>query len=1069
MKTIFYVGLLLWLCVAENLHVFGQDKQDPKEVRKLRITMAFGHLLYQGKFREVLPKLIKYTDSLKMRINESADNKQDYLMWLGAEAGVYESIGNFSKSEQILKQLLSENEKLKTNDAYDDRKRLLGALAVLYEKMGNDKGAQPILEELVVSAYGHPKLAKKRNKNFDAYMESARKADSDNKSVFTDQYNELAGKTDAQSVYERKILKKMIDKKFDEESVAALIDRQLAGQETNALDPQTAIAAMGFGGTYQPSKRPEPGQMERLNKGQLALSGGRNGMNFADPWNEIQCLFRIYLKTENFPAAEALIKQTIAMDDNHEVGATGATNYFLDKYMIAESTEMALKQFGAPREIGSNFNQMMSAGNKYSGVDIFYIQNKTLLAQLYKTMHKTMQYRLLSDTISRLCKNLDTVANPFVINSIANCYKVIGKDDDAKQEYIKIVNDHKNQTGNIAISSLLYLSALQQLADLYRSSGDYTNAKEMVSRALAFDKQTAGDKYYDHLNRVVDLAQIYECANELHGAEQYCISALGPIMHGITDNFNFLSEQEKISLINNQISAFNFSASLLYSDRHSLNEFVIQTYLQQLQIKSLVLNDEERTFDIIRKSADVPLKRLLNEWQSNRAAIAWQYSRHATPQVQHIIDSLNAIAQWQEKNISLRSSLFRVNGSNAEIGFRQVQQKLSSNEAAVEFIRFNYFHEKWTDSIFYAAFVILPNDAIPHFVPLCEEKQLTKLLENKNSSSEGFIDTFYGNGIHPADNTITARKSDRLYKLVWEPLVPFLKGINKIAIAPAGLLCRVSFNALPVGSNKYLIDKYEIRQYNSVREIAEQKKSANISGKKDVILYRNITYGAQDTSAKGGFWGPLSASNSPDKISELFKLNNSSTQIITGAAATEESLKQLSGHSPWILDIATHGFSLPDPKKEMDENLNQKANPFTLADDPMLRSGIIMAYANRVWSGGSPIEGKEDGIVTAYEIADLDLSSTELIVLSACETALGDIKGTEGVFGLQRAFKLAGVQNMLLGLWDLRLAETNQLMKVFFTNKLNNAMPTYQAFRAAQDTLRKNNPPYKWAGIVLIE
>ena len=127
-----------------------------------------------------------------------------------------------------------------------------------------------------------------------------------------------------------------------------------------------------------------------------------------------------------------------------------------------------------------------------------------------------------------------------------------------------------------------------------------------------------------------------------------------------------------------------------------------------------------------------------------------------------------------------------------------------------------------------------------------------------------------------------------------------------------------------------------------------------------------------------------------------------------------------------------------------------------------------MAGANRVWGGAEAVAGKEDGIVTAYEISNLDLSSTELVVLSACETALGDIRGTEGVFGLQRAFKLAGVNNMILSLWQVPDKETAELMNLLYTNKLE-GMDTYEAFHKTQDSMHKKYPPYYWAAFVLIE
>ena len=145
-----------------------------------------------------------------------------------------------------------------------------------------------------------------------------------------------------------------------------------------------------------------------------------------------------------------------------------------------------------------------------------------------------------------------------------------------------------------------------------------------------------------------------------------------------------------------------------------------------------------------------------------------------------------------------------------------------------------------------------------------------------------------------------------------------------------------------------------------------------------------------------------------------------------------------------------------------------RRNAFTIADDPMLRSGIVLAGANRVWVGKPPIENREDGIVTAFEISQLDLRTTDLVVLSACETALGDIQGTEGVFGLQRAFKLAGVKNMLLSLWKVPDEETAELMRTFYGYYLKGEMPR-EALKNAQRDMRKKYSPYYWAAFVLIE
>jgi CHAT domain-containing protein len=204
-------------------------------------------------------------------------------------------------------------------------------------------------------------------------------------------------------------------------------------------------------------------------------------------------------------------------------------------------------------------------------------------------------------------------------------------------------------------------------------------------------------------------------------------------------------------------------------------------------------------------------------------------------------------------------------------------------------------------------------------------------------------------------------------------------------------------------------------------------------------------------------------------IQALFELHNLKSLSLTQQKATEEQFKSQSGQSPSVIHLATHGFFLPDPERKIKEGFSTEGqNALQFSRDPMLRSGIVLAGVNRVWSGRSPIEGCEDGILTAYEISQLDLRNTNLVVLSACETALGDIKGTEGVFGLQRAFKLAGVKNMILSLWKVTDAETAELMKGFYTYYLQ-GKTAREALGKAQQDMRKKYKPYYWAAFVLIE
>ena len=163
------------------------------------------------------------------------------------------------------------------------------------------------------------------------------------------------------------------------------------------------------------------------------------------------------------------------------------------------------------------------------------------------------------------------------------------------------------------------------------------------------------------------------------------------------------------------------------------------------------------------------------------------------------------------------------------------------------------------------------------------------------------------------------------------------------------------------------------------------------------------------------------------------------------------------------MHIATHGFFYQNTI----DTTQKGAFSFQNAKNPLVRSGLIMAGANKAWLGAPTQEGGEDGILTAYEIANLNLSNTKVVVLSACETGLGDVQGSEGVYGLQRAFKMAGVDYILMSLWKIPDKQTAELMEKFYTFWLKgNSIET--AFNLAQQDMRTRYLPYHWAGFVLM-
>ena len=664
------------------------------------------------------------------------------------------------------------------------------------------------------------------------------------------------------------------------------------------------------------------------------------------------------------------------------------------------------------------------------------------------------------------------------LNNLGALYCLTGRFEQGLVLYQQVNSIYKKALGDQHPS---YALALQNEAEIYSRLNNYKAAEPLFEEAIRIYQKSLGDDHPGMATPLLGLANLYSNMGQYSRAEQLLDSSNRIVLRHMQQNFINLGEEEKMQWWEEEANRYQMAPSMLLSNPHPSTWFLQQTFLQQLQLKGFILKDGKRILEQIRKSGDPALKKMLAEWQTNKATLARQYSQPVTARML-LLDSLERRTIELEKWLNQQSTLFKSGTWDAPMTMDKIRKFLQPGEAAIEFIRFAFYYQGWTDSVMYAAFVMLPGAAAPEFILLCEEKELARLLQVKGTSSEALIKQLY-RGTEIRNTSLQGNKADSLYGLIWKPIQRLLTGIKKIYLAPAGLLNRVAFKALAPDSNRYLIDEFALHQLSTIGQLTAES-TTNLKESSDAIhLYGGIDFdvsGAAESvnnsitklpepvqrSIRGGRWNNLPGTLEEIKmIRLLFEKNRKPVTLVKERAATEESLKQLSGHSPAILHLATHGFSLPDKSGNRDF---KTGNQFSNADNPLLRSGVILAGANRVWNGGLPLPGKEDGIATAYEIAGLDLSNTELVVLSACETALGDIRGTEGVFGLQRAFKLAGVKQMILSLWQVPDRETAELMTIFYSNKLQ-GKSSAEAFSTAQQAMRQKYPVYYWAAFTLLE
>ncbi|MCB0642317.1 MAG: CHAT domain-containing protein, partial [Phaeodactylibacter sp.] len=446
------------------------------------------------------------------------------------------------------------------------------------------------------------------------------------------------------------------------------------------------------------------------------------------------------------------------------------------------------------------------------------------------------------------------------------------------------------------------------------------------------------------------------------------------------------------------------------------------------------------------------------------------------PAAREGLDALEAEANRLEK--VLVTSVARYGAAYQQVAWQAVQQALQAGEAALEFVRFAALEDDLRGDFQYAALLILPGNGSPLFIPLFSEEALQQVLNPVSGQRIERINQLYA---------WSGAQSPSLFQLIWQPLAAQLEGISTIYFSPDGILHRLNLNAIATDAQQVLGEQFRLVRLSSTRQLAFEVGTT--ASDHTAALFGGIEYDPEQESRnqgpgaarkrgtgregsglrlRGEDWSYLDWTKTEiETIGLLTEAAGLATTSFTGHAATEEVFKAFGGSKggPQLLHLATHGYFFPTPDQE------QERNAFEASQHPMIRSGLILANGNYAWKNGEPIAaGVDDGILTAYEIAQLDLHQTELVTLSACETGLGEIKDIEGVFGLQRAFKLAGVRYIVMSLWQIPDFQTQEFMTAFYFNYLDQGMPIPTAFRRAQLELRKRYPdPFLWAGFVLME
>ena len=611
------------------------------------------------------------------------------------------------------------------------------------------------------------------------------------------------------------------------------------------------------------------------------------------------------------------------------------------------------------------------------------------------------------------------------------------------------------------------------LGDVYDEQQQPTQALEAYLEAekqLDLLEQIAPN---DHTALESRLCGLYyqqgQFAKALPHARRYYAS-IRRIMDG---NFQLMTENEQNNFMETYMDPAFWLTTLLEAMPDSL---AAEAYDAVLYRTGMQLRSQRQTLQAIRQSGDSILVAALDSLDRlrihQRSIRMNPYENPKDIETENEQIRLAYAANVLEQQIIEASEPYRKRYA-LHVSWDEIRQKLAPDEAAIEFV----YAGKHV-----MALVVRPDSPSPRPVRLVESDTLVTRLKalDANTSARLAVKLYNEQAVD-------------LYGMLWAPLESCLQGVRTVYFTTPGILNNLSFAAFATPDGSYLTDKYRLRQLTTTAALLKPREAGQTP--RSALLMGDIYYsprqqlladsgradearGADDDLALDDFdnrgvsrehfkYLPFTGdelANIERKLTE-HRLSSADLTVRKGASATEAAFKELAARKPEVIHLATHGFFVADDRNASRiPYYRQRMQNMT---NSMRRAGIALAGAEAAWCGAEGHD-ENDGILTADEVARFDLHGTRLVVLSACETALGNYS-FEGVYGLPRGFKQAGVESLLVSLWSVNDRSTSLLMSEFYRYWLE-GKPVREALEQAVREVRKQYPqPYYWAPFVLLD
>ena len=659
-----------------------------------------------------------------------------------------------------------------------------------------------------------------------------------------------------------------------------------------------------------------------------------------------------------------------------------------------------------------------------------------------------------------------------VLNNIGSTYEDDGNFAEAEPLFRRALEIDEKA---LAPEQVILATDLNNLGQALQGQGRYEVAEPMLRRAIEIQEKGLGPGHPALAQSLINLAELYDAQSRPADAQPLLQRAFDNLFDQFQYNFTYMTEKDRLDFLNTVKDDFAVYFSFVYRYYQQLPELTGSMYNLVLWQKSFVAESIAVMRRQIEASGNQEALRHLGELTAKRTQLAALLN--TAPADQNIwrkqVSQLLADTDALEKKLVSESEAFAGKQKLKRANWKDVRDTLKQGEAAVEVVQFQLFDKAWKDERYYVALVITRNTKdVPRLVMLGTGAEI------EGEALKSFEHSVQTRGL--ATEESTSLPGARAYDLIWKPLDMALEGHSRIYLAPDGMLNQIPLGIIPSPDGKLQMERYDLRTVNTTRDLLQtshssQSRVALLVGDPDFALGSRVVaqrqqLQKQEEAVATSLPRLPGTSAEVDAVAQIMDQAGWAVKKYERAEARKGIVTQVV--NPRVVHLATHGFFRSD--EPIGKNTSANRKPFGLVEDPMLRSGLYFAGADRSLVGAVPAN-EDNGVLTALEASNLNLEDTELVVLSACDTGRGEVQNGEGVFGLRRAFQEAGAQAVVLSLWSVPDKETLTLMRSFYQKWLAGE-EKHQALKEAQLEIRAavmqahggQDLPYYWGAFVLV-